>query len=68
VETKHDKFRRLANRRVSAAKEVLCKIGNLASPNYEYRSEEVARIFGHLREALDTTEAKFKRVSGDFTL
>lgn len=58
-ESRNDKFRRLAKVRVSKISDAFRKLGNLSSANYEYRDEEVERMFTFIRERLDETEARF---------
>jgi len=58
---KRGDFRRLAQRRVSAALETIRKIENLSNrANYEYAEDEVERIFSTLRAALADCERRFK--------
>ena len=60
-ESRNEKFRRLAKVRVEKISDGLRKLGNLSSSNYEYGNDEVAAMFGFIRERLKETEAKFKR-------
>lgn len=62
AETKHDKFKRLANQRVANALKKVELIGNLASSSYEYSPEEVDKIFVALQQTLDNTKARFSKV------
>jgi len=61
VETKHDKFKRLATPRVTNALKKIELIGNLASSSYEYTPEEVEKIFAALLQTLDSTKARFAK-------
>ena len=60
-ENKHDKFKRLASKRVNDLMKKIKNIGNLSSANYEYSDEEVEKIFLSLQEALDNAKAKFQK-------
>ena len=60
-ETKHDKFKRLAALRVTNALKKIELIGNLASPGYEYTTEEVDKIFAALQQTLDNTKGSFSK-------
>jgi len=54
------KFRALAEQRVSKVLNTIQRIGNLSRrPTYEYSQEQVAKMFGAMRAALDEAEAKF---------
>jgi len=61
AETKHDKFKRLANQRVANALKKIELIGNLSSSGYEYSQEEVDRIFTSLQGTLDSTKSRFSK-------
>jgi hypothetical protein len=61
VETKHDKFKRLATPRVTNALKKIELIGNLSSSGYEYTPEEVEKIFTALQQTLDSTKARFSK-------
>jgi hypothetical protein len=55
------KFREIAERRVNTIVKTLRLIGNLSRKHsYQYTDLEVDKMFGALRDAVDTTEAKFK--------
>ncbi len=60
-ETKEAKFKRLAEQRVAAALDKIRLIGNLASSQYAYNGDQVARIFSALRGAIEDIEDKFQR-------
>ncbi len=66
-ETKHDKFKRLATKRVNDTIKKLKNIGNLSAPSYEYSEEEINKIFSSLQEALDNARNKFfsKKIKKD---
>lgn len=61
VESKHDKFKRLATPRVTSALKKIELIGNLAASSYEYTPDEVEKIFGALQETLNSTKARFSK-------
>lgn len=64
METKREKFKELAEKRVNNALKNIQLIGNLSNTNnYEYLEEEVSKIFKTLKEELQTAEARFK-ISG----
>lgn len=60
-ETKHDKFKRLANQRVKNALKKVELIGNLSSSGYEYSPEEVDKIFAALQQVVENTKARFSK-------
>lgn len=61
TESKSDKFKRLATKRVKNAISKIELIGNLASPGYEYTSEEVESISSALQESVDKVKAAFSK-------
>jgi hypothetical protein len=67
AETKHDKFKRLANQRVANALKKIELIGNLSSSGYEYSPDEVARIFAALQQTLDSTKNRFSKAKKEET-
>ncbi len=64
VESKEQRFQRLATKRTQAALQKIRLISNLAGPSYAYTPEQVAKIIGALRTAVHALEAKFNRVRG----
>jgi len=60
-ETKEDRFKRLAEQRVAATLDKIRLIGNLATSQYSYNSDQVAKIFAALKEAVADVEDKFHR-------
>ena len=60
-ETKEDRFKRLAEQRVAATLDKIRLIGNLATSQYAYSSDQVAKIFAALKEAVADVEDKFHR-------
>lgn len=60
-ETKHERFLRLAPKRVQAALDALERIGKLSLPENEYSEHEAARIVCALRERVTEVEHKLGR-------
>ena len=60
-ETKEDKFKRLAEKRVNVALDKIRLIGNLASPQYIFNTEQIERIFATLQSAITETNEKFQK-------
>jgi hypothetical protein len=59
-ESAHDRFRRLAEKRVVRAIKDMRLIGNLGNRNnYEYNADEVEKIFRALERELKQARAKF---------
>lgn len=57
---KAEKFRTLAEKRVSRAIRIIRRIGNLSRRGtYAYRNEQVEKIFGALRGELDAAQQRF---------
>lgn len=61
VESKHDKFKRLASKRVSNAIKKIELIGHLSSSSYECTAEEADKIFVALQQSLDGIKEKFSK-------
>lgn len=61
IETKEERFIRIAEPRVSRACKAVSLLGNLAGSGYEYTEEQVDAMFGAVQEALDTAWAQFKK-------
>lgn len=61
IETKEERFIRIAEPRVSRACKTVSLLGNLAGSGYEYTEEQVDAMFGAVQEALDTARAQFKK-------
>lgn len=60
TDTKKDRFKRLAEPRVTNVLKTLRILGNLSNTsNYQYSNEEVVKIFKVIREQLDLVEKKF---------
>jgi len=60
-ESKSDKFKRLASKRVVNAIQKIELITNLAAPSYEYTPEEVAKILTALQGSVDKVKAAFSK-------
>jgi hypothetical protein len=58
-EEKRANFVRLATARTNACLDRIRTIGNLASGQYDKTPEDVDKMFGAIRAALDAQEAKF---------
>lgn len=62
AESKHDKFKRLAESRTEKVLNMIDLIGNLANlSNYEYSEKEIKEIFGTIERVLKENEAKFRK-------
>ena len=63
IETKQQKFERLAERRVSELIEKIRLVGNLGDrKNYEYKSEHVKLIFEAIDLEVKAAKIKFKQL------
>ena len=60
-ESKSDRFRRLASKRVVNAISKIELIANLAAPSYEYTPEEVNKILTALQGSVDKVKAAFSK-------
>lgn len=65
IETKEERFIRIAEPRVSRACKAISLLGNLAGSGYEYTEEQVDAMFGAVKEALDTARAAFVKKPKD---
>ena len=61
VESKHDKFKRLATQRVPNAVKKIELLGHLSSSAYESTTEEVDKIIGALQQAVDGVKETFSK-------
>ena len=62
TETKHEKFKRLAETRTNKALKSIELLENLANTsNYDYTREDYRKILTALRNALNNLEAAFKK-------
>ena len=67
-ESKSDKFKRLASKRVVNAISKIELIANLAAPSYESTPEEVAKILAALQGSVDKVKASFSKQKIDKTV
>ncbi len=61
LETKSERFVRLAEPRVSRACKAVSLLANLASSQYEYTEKQVDAMFAAIEEELTTARAAFKK-------
>ena len=59
-ETPEEKFYRLATSRVNHILDHLRILGNLASPNYRFTDEQIARIFEVIDETVHERKIRFR--------
>lgn len=60
-ETRHDKFKRLAEARTNKVLDMVELIGNLSNKSsYDYTDEDVASIFSAIEKAVAESKRKFK--------
>jgi len=67
-ESKGDKFKRLASKRVVNAIQKIDLITNLAAPSYESTPEEVTKILNALQSSVDKVKAAFSKEKIDKTV
>ena len=67
-ESKSDKFKRLASKRVVNAISKIELIANLAAPSYESTPEEVAKILAALQGSVDKVKVAFSKQKIDKTV
>ncbi len=61
MESRKEKFRRLANIRVNNTLKQIDLIGNLSNKSsYEYSEEEVRKIFSEIESSLRDVRSKFR--------
>ena len=60
-ESKADKFKRLASKRVVNAISKIELIANLSGSGYEYTPEQVEKILGALQGSVDKVKAAFNK-------
>ena len=60
-ESKQDKFKRLASKRVSNAIQKIELIGNLSGASYECTAEDAEKIILALQQALDGVKERFSK-------
>jgi hypothetical protein len=61
AETKEEKFKRLAEKRVNSALDKIRLIGNLASSQYAFGPEQIESIIKTLQSAIGDLEEKFQK-------
>jgi len=61
AESKHDKFKRLATKRVANAIKKIEIIGNLAGSGYESTPEDVDKMLSALQQTVDGVKEKFSK-------
>lgn len=60
MESRRDRFKRLANRRVNNTLKQIELIGNLSNKSsYDYTDEEIRKIFFEIDKELRTAKVKF---------
>lgn len=65
MESKNERFRRLAASRGDRLIREIVLLGNLSNPkNYSYTDEEVAQLFTPIEEELRAAKAKFGTQTG----
>ena len=60
-EYKEERFIRLAKKRTQAAIEKIRLLENLSSSSYGYTDEQVQKMLGALRQAVEDVERKFNK-------
>lgn len=63
IESKAERFVRLAEPRVNRACKAISMIGHLAASSYEYTEQQVDAMFAAMQEVLDAQKAKFTKVT-----
>lgn len=59
-ETKHERFKRIANKRIPTLLDGIRKIGNLSTKtNYEYTDRDISKIFIAIEDSLSKCRGKF---------
>lgn len=65
IETKEERFIRIAEPRVSRACKAVSLLGNLADSSYAYTEKQVEAMFSAVQESLDTARAAFRKRSNE---
>lgn len=61
MDSKYQKFKTLAEKRVNNTIKNIQLIGNLANTsNYEYTEEDVRKIFKTIKDEINASESKFR--------
>lgn len=69
MESKNEKFKRLANKRVPAALEKIKLIENLSNTNnYEYSREEADQIIKALNKSVNNLKQSFNQTTHNFNI
>lgn len=69
MESKNDKFKRLANKRVPAALEKIKLIENLSNKNnYEYSKKEADEIIKALNKSVNNLKQSFNQTTHNFKI
>lgn len=70
MESRKDKFKRLAEKRTNEVLEKLRILGNLSNrSSYDYNSEDIAKIMSAIEDQLRIVRSKFKTIrQKDFKL
>lgn len=69
MESKNEKFKRLANKRVPAALEKIKLIENLSNTNnYEYSKEEADQIIKALNKSVSNLKQSFNQTTHNFNI
>ncbi len=70
MESRKDKFKRLAEKRTTEVLEKLRILGNLSNKSsYDYNSEDISKIIGAIEDQLRIVRSKFKTIrQKDFKL
>ncbi len=69
MESKNEKFKRLANKRVPAALEKIKLIENLSNTNnYEYSKEEADQIIKALNKSVNNLKQSFNQTTHNFNI
>ncbi len=59
-ETRHERFKRVASKRTNEILEKIRILGNCSNKSsYEYREEEINKIFSEIEKQLKYTKTKF---------
>ena len=68
MESKREKFKRLAEARTNKIIDMVRLLGNLSSKStYDYSEEDVVKIFGSIEKELKISKLKFSCADGDNT-
>ncbi len=61
-ESRRDRFERLGRSRMRRTLNTIRLLGNLATPNYQWTESDISKMEKALREQIDKTFSKFKKV------